>query len=101
MTARTNAAAGLALLAIASVGAATAGVNRSGSIAKFSGVDGNEYSCTNSTSFVTMRDMSRTFTLPAGGTASVVVMFNAALYLSSDAFDTGFLRLTIDNQVVG
>ena len=90
-----------AALTILTIGPAAAGVNRSGSISKFSGVDGIAYNCTNSTSFVNVPDMTRTFTLPAGSAASVVVMFDAALHLSSSSFDTGFVRLTIDGQVVG
>ena len=104
MNSRTLPAVRLAIaaaLTALSLDTAAAGVNRSGSVAKFDGVDGIAYSCTTSQTFTNMPDMTRTFSLPAGGTASVVVMFNAALNLSSSAFDTGFVRLTIDNQVVG
>lgn len=105
MKPRTKSTARLAIaaaLTVLSFGPASAvGVNRSGSISKFDGVDGIEFKCTTGTGFVIMQDMTRTFTLPAGSPASVVVMFNGALNLSSSAADTGFLRLTVDSQVVG
>lgn len=92
---------GLAVALVAGLaGAAHAANSRSGAITKFSGVDEIVFACTSTTSFANMPAMSRTFTVGAGSNASVVVTFSGAASLSGEAFDTGFVRLRIDNGTV-
>src|SRR5262249_50271103 len=65
----------------------------------FAGVDEIVEACTNSKTFVNMPQMSQMFII-GGGTATdeVAAMFQGAVSLGADggAFDTGFVRLTID-----
>jgi hypothetical protein len=81
------------LVAIAQAQAAT---SRSGVISKFDGVDEIVEQCTTRTSFGNVPQMSRTFSI-SGGASSVVVTFSGAASLFGQPFDTGFVRLTIDN----
>jgi hypothetical protein len=77
------------------VGALT---NRGAPITRFDGVDEVIEGCTQTTSFKTIPQMTKTFNV-SGGTASVAVMFSGAFSLDNAIqFDTGFLRLTIDGQ---
>jgi hypothetical protein len=73
-------------------------VQRSAPINKFDGVDEIVNKCTTSASFVTMPQMTRTFTVGGSANGAVVAMFDGSLDLdtSGGTFDTGFLRLTID-----
>jgi len=94
--------AGLVMVALATTvvaqAAAPKSVSRSGLINKFAGVDEIVEACTTGTTFTTMPQMTRIFTL--GGTVNeeVAAMFSGSLSLDSagGTFDTGFLRLTID-----
>src|ERR671919_607114 len=89
---------GLAAALVAGLGdAAHAANSRSGAITKFSGVDEVVFAGTTGTSFVNMPAMSRTFTVGPGNTSSVVVTFSGSASLSGQTFDTGFVRLRIDN----
>lgn len=90
------------LLGMAMVLAGTAQaapVSQTAPISNFSGVDEIVFACTNTTSFTNMPGMSRTFTL--GAADQVVVMFQGSASLSGQPFDTGFVRLTIDNAAQG
>lgn len=89
--------AGVASVALVAGAAAQAAISRSGPITSFDGVDAIVEVCTSSTSYTNMGSMSRTFTKGAGE-ASVVVMFEGAMYLSGEPFDTGFIRLRIDGK---
>jgi hypothetical protein len=73
-------------------------VSRSAPISSFGGVDEIVNRCTTTSSFVTMPQMTRTFNVGGSANGSVVAMFDGSLDLdnSGGAFDTGFLRLTID-----
>lgn len=75
---------------------AQAATSRSGVISKFDGVDEIVFACTNTMSYATVPQMTRTFTV-SGSASPVVVTFSAAASLSAGALDTGFVRLTIDN----
>jgi hypothetical protein len=89
---------GLVLAVLVSTAIAFAGaVNRSGPVTMFDGRDEIVQPCTTGTSFFTIPNMSRSFTLGGTGNASVAVMFSGSLSLSGDPLDTGYLRLTIDN----
>ena len=80
-----------------SIGQAQAATSRSGVISKFDGVDEIVQSCTTTTAFATVPQMTRAFNI-TGSASSVVVTFSGSASLSgSEAFDTGFIRLTIDN----
>jgi hypothetical protein len=86
---------GAILAAGVAVGALT---NRGAPITRFDGVDEVIESCTATTTYKTIPQMTRTFNV-SGGTASVAVMFSGAFTLGNSVpFDTGFFRLTIDNQ---
>ena len=90
------------LLAGSSLSAvAQAATNRSGPISTFTGVDEIVEACTTATSYHTIPNMTRTFTL--GGTANVpvAVLFQGAFSLTSTGFDTGFVRLQIDGVTQG
>ncbi len=82
-----------ALLAAEQAQAAT---SRSGTISKFDGVDEIVFACTTTTSYATVPQMTRTFTV-SGSASPVVVTFSGAASMSGEPFDTGFVRLTIDN----
>jgi hypothetical protein len=82
---------------LVALGPAQAVVSRSGVISKFDGVDEIVEACTNVTSFVTVPQMSRTFSI-GGSASSVVVTFSASASVSGVDFDTGFVRLLIDGQ---
>jgi hypothetical protein len=71
---------------------------RNAPITKFVGVDEIVEQCTNSTTFTQMPNMARNFTLGGSVNDEVVAMFTGSLSLGDDggAFDTGFIRLTID-----
>jgi hypothetical protein len=88
----------LALIGLVAAVAAVAAVSRSAPISKFDGINEIVEACTTTKTFSTMPQMTRTFTL--GGTVNdeVVAMFQGSLSLDSSggAFDTGFIRLTID-----
>lgn len=90
--------ASLAVLVLMTGVAAEAAVSRSAPISRFDGIDEIVEACTSTTTFATIPQMTRTFTL--GGTVNdeVVAMFQGSLSLDSSGgqFDTGFLRLTID-----
>lgn len=79
---------------------AQAAISRSAPISRFDGVDEIVEKCTNATSFVNMPQMKTTFTLGGGVNDEVAAMFQGSLRLddSGGAFDTGFLRLTVDGQ---
>lgn len=79
--------------------AIAAPVSQNAPIGNFSGVDEIVNNCTNTTVFANMPSMSRTFTL--GAADQVAVMFQASASLSGQPFDTGFVRLTIDNKAQG
>lgn len=80
--------------------AQAAATNRSGTISKFDGVDEIVEACTTTTSFATVPQMTKAFTI-SGSASSVVVTFSGSASLSgSETFDTGFIRLTIDNAQV-
>ena len=102
MSRRTIEMAGLALAGLvlgAGFGQALAApVNRSGVISKFDGVDEIVNACKPSptTNFGTVPQMSKTFTI-SGAASSVVVTFSGSASLNGVAFDTGFVRLLIDN----
>lgn len=83
-----------ALLPAAALEAAP--VSRSGAITKFDGVDEIVQACTSTTSFANVPQMSRTFTI-SGAASSVVITFSGSASLSGQQFDTGFLRLMVDN----
>ena len=72
-----------------------AATSQTAPVGKFSGIDEIVEQCTNTTSFATIPQMTRTFTF--GGTTSdeVIVMFQGSLSLddSGGIFDTGFIRL--------
>lgn len=97
---RLLAGTGLAACLVGSLLAASAAqaapVNRSGAVTKFDGVDEIVQACTNTTSFANVPQMSRTFTI-SGGASSVVITFSGSASLSGQQFDTGFVRLMIDN----
>jgi hypothetical protein len=77
-------------------------VSQMGPITKFTSVDEIVEACTNSTTFVNMPSMSRTFTLASSSSDQVVVTFQAAASLSGEEpFDTGYIRLTIDGTAQG
>lgn len=77
-----------------------AATSRSGTISKFDGVDEIVEACTTTTNFATVPQMTRAFTI-SGSASSVVVTFSGSASLSgSETFDTGFIRLTIDNAEV-
>jgi hypothetical protein len=78
-------------------GQAHAAVSRSGAISAFDGVDEIAGACTTAAGFVTVPQMSRTFTI-SGSASSVVVTLSASASLSGFDFDTGFVRLRIDGQ---
>jgi hypothetical protein len=90
--------AGLTSLGLVATVAALAAVNRSAPITRFSGTDEIVEACTQTTSFATIPQMARTFTLGGSANEEVVVMFQGSLRLDTagGAFDTGFLRLRID-----
>ncbi len=94
-----------AVLLVGLVGgiAAHAAVSRSAPISKFDGVDEIVNVCTTTTTFTTMPAMTRMFTLGGSVNDEVVAMFQGFLELdtSGGAFDTGFLRLTIDGAQQG
>lgn len=89
------ASAGIGLGSAVAVQAAT---SRSAPISTFDGIDEVIEHCTNSTTFVNMPQMSRTFTLGGTGGDEVVAMFTGSLSMDSSGgqFDTGFLRLIVD-----
>ncbi len=98
MTTRRKALAA-ALLAAGFLGTfsdADAATSRSGTISKFDGVDEIVEACTTRTSFGTVPQMTRTFTI-SGSASSAVVTFSGTARLNGTDSDTGFLRLTIDN----
>ncbi len=85
-----------AVAAMAWAAGAQAATSRAGAISKFDGVDEIVEACTNSTTFVNMPGMSRTFTQGGTGSDEVVVQFQAAASMfGSEPFDTGFVRLQV------
>ena len=69
--------------------------SRAGTITKFDGVDEIVQQCTTSTTFVTMPQMSKTFTQGGTGSDEVVAIFSAAASLNGTQNDTGFVRLQV------
>lgn len=96
LAARIAPVACLACGLLSAAAAQAAPVSRSGTIAKFDGVDEIVQACTTTTSFANVPQMSRTFTV-SGAASAVVVTFSGSASLSGQQFDTGFVRLTIDN----
>ena len=88
-------------LAAAGGGVQAAPVSQTAPIGKFTGVDEIVEACTTSKSFVTIPSMTRTFTLGGSGADQVVATFQASSSLNGADFDTGFVRLTIDNVAQG
>ena len=86
----------LAVLASTAI-AVAAVVNHGGPVTRFDGRDEIVQRCTTGTSFSTMPQMKRDFTLGGTGNASIAVMFSGSLSLSGDPSDTGYLRLLVDN----
>lgn len=88
----------LALIGLVAAATAVAAVLRSAPISKFDGVDEIVEACTTTTTFSTIPQMTRTFTLGGSVNDEVVAMFQGSLSLDTagGAFDTGFIRLTID-----
>ena len=95
--------AALVVLGLVAGVAAVAATSRSAPINKFDGVDEIVEECTDTTTFVTMPGMIRSFTL--GGTVNdqVVAMFEGAVSLDTAGgdSDTGFVRLMIDGVQQG
>ena len=85
--------------AMAWLAPAEAATNRAGAITKFDGVDEIVQVCTNSTTFVNMPSMSRTFTQGGTGSDEVIAQFQASASLSGEDFDTGFVRLQVGSTV--
>ncbi len=90
--------AGVLSIGLIAAVAAQAAISRSAPISRFDGIDEIIERCTTASTFVTMPQMQRTFTV--GGTVNdeVVAMFQGSLSLTTSGgdLDTGFLRLTID-----
>jgi hypothetical protein len=90
--------AGVALLGVIAGAVAQAAVSGSGPINRFDGRDEIVEACTNRKNYGTVPKMVRTFTVTGSTDRAVVVMFEGSLSLGEEeAFDTGFLRLTIDD----
>jgi hypothetical protein len=81
---------------LVTIAQAQAATSRSGVISKFDGVDEIVQSCTSTTTFATVPQMTRAFNI-SGAASSVVVTFSGSASLFGQPFDTGFVRLTIDN----
>jgi hypothetical protein len=88
----------LALIGLVAATAAVAAVFRSAPISRFDGVDEIVFACTTTNTFTTIPQMTRTFTLGGSVNDEAVAMFQGSFSLdtSGGAFDTGFIRLTID-----
>ena len=88
----------LALIGLIAAAAAVAAVFRSAPIKKFDGVDEIVEACTTTTTFTTIPQMTRTFTLGGSVRDEAAAMFQGSFSLdtSGGALDTGFIRLTID-----
>lgn len=88
----------LTLIGLVAAATAVAAVFRSAPISKFDGVDEIVEACTTTQTFTTIPQMTRTFTLGGSVNDEAVVMFQGSLSLdtSGGAFDTGFIRLTVD-----
>ncbi len=76
--------------------AVQAATSRAAPINSFDGVDEVVEVCTTSSTFVTIPQTTRTFSVGGSVSSAVVAMFQGALSLSGSQFDTGFLRLTVD-----
>jgi hypothetical protein len=89
--------AGLVLIAIIA-GTAWAASFTTAPISRFTGVDEMVEACKTGTTYSTMPQMTRTFTLGGSVNDEAVVMFEGSLSLdaSTGGFDTGFIRLQID-----
>lgn len=88
---------GVASLLIIAGAVAEAATSKSGPITKFDGTDEVVEACTTATNWVNMPQMTRTFTVGGTTSASVAVMFQGSLSLaSSQQFDSGYIRLTVD-----
>jgi hypothetical protein len=100
---RLSVLAALGVLGLVAVVAAVAATSRSAPINKFDGVDDIVEECTDTTTYVTMPGMVRSFTL--GGTVNdqVVAMFEGSVSLDAAGgdSDTGFVRLMIDGVQQG
>lgn len=94
-----SAALALAIGAAAVPKDAAAATSRSGAVSRFIGVDEIVEACTTSGSFVSMPQMIKTFTISGSAASSALITFQGAASLSGHAFDTGFVRLRIDNVV--
>jgi hypothetical protein len=89
--------AGLALIGLFA-GVAVAANSRSAPISKFDGVDEIVFACTTGSTFTTIPQMTKTFTVGGSVKDEVVVMFQGAMDLDTSGgnLDTGFIRLKID-----
>ena len=95
--------AGIASIGLLITVVAQAATSRSAPISKFDGIDEIVEACTTATNYVTIPQMTRTFTVGGSVKDEVVAMFQGSLSLGSSggSFDTGFLRLTIDGVQQG
>jgi hypothetical protein len=84
--------------AVAAQAATSRSIKRAAPIDQFDGVDEIVEACTTGTTFATMPQMKRSFTLGGSVNDEVVAMFTGSLSLDASGgdFDTGFIRLTID-----
>jgi hypothetical protein len=78
--------------------AAITSTSRSAPIKQFDGIDEIVEACTTTSTFATIPQMTRTFTLGGTGNDEVVAMFQGSISLDSagGTFDTGFVRLLVD-----
>lgn len=91
-------AAGCILYGTLATGGAEAEVKRSGTVTKFQGVDEIIEVCTIKKTFVPIPKMNTTFNVSNNGSSGLVT-FSASASLGPEDFDTGFVRLMIDNVV--
>ena len=80
------------------VAVAYASTGHKAPITKFTGVDDVVEGCTTTTTYKPMPSMTRSFNVDGSANTQAVVMFSGSLSLSDEggAFDTGFIRLTVD-----
>ena len=91
------------LTTVAAQAATSRSTSRSAPIKKFDGIHEIVEACTTGTSFATVPQMTRTFTLGGSVNDEIVAMFQGSLSLDTGGgtFDTGFIRLTIDGAQQG
>lgn len=92
-----------ALIAVIfATGEVQAATNRQAPISKFNGVDEIVFVCTNSTTFVNVPGLARSFSQGAGAAEEVVAMLQGSFSMNRvSPFDTAFVRLLIDGVVQG